>query len=179
MSIPIYTLGCLFLLAATYGLNYTNACFQVIICCLVAVAAARPQQSFDDSPIYEEPQVKTLEDAGILRMESTMSEDGSFKYGFETTDPMQQDVAGQIKQIGEKVGVVMQGSYSYESPEGETITINWVADEGGFRATGDAIPVAPEDTNAAAQAAALEAAPAFAPQSDVLFSAPARLTSLV
>ena len=116
----------------------------------MVLAAARPQ----------EPQYKTLEEAGILRMESTMNEDGSFQYGFETTDPIQQDVAGQIKQIGEELGVVMQGSYSYtaedENGVPQTYTVNWVADENGFQATGDGIPV---DPNAAAQAAAYANAP--------------------
>ena len=121
----------------------------------VVLAAARPQ---------EQPQYKTLEDAGILRMENTMHDDGSFQYGFETTDPIQQDVAGQILQIGDEVGVVMQGSYSYtaEDENGvlQTYRVDWVADQDGFRATGDGIP---EDTNAAAQTAAYAAArpPAF------------------
>ena len=122
---------------------------------MVALAAARPQDFVEDSPIYQEPKYKTLEDAGILRMESTMNEDGSFQYGFETTDPIQQDVAGQPKQIGEEIGIVMQGSYSFtaedENGELKTYTVNWVADENGFQATGDGIP---EDPNAAAQAAA-------------------------
>ncbi|KAF0304620.1 Larval cuticle protein LCP-22 [Amphibalanus amphitrite] len=112
-----------------------------LLASLVVLAAARPQDL--------EPQFKTLEEAGILRMDSTMNEDGSFQYGFETTDPIQQDVAGQPKQIGEEIAVVMQGSYSFQTPEGQTITIDWVADEKGFQPQGDAIPVAPEAPNAA------------------------------
>ena len=135
--------------------------FQVLLCCLVALAAARPQELVEDLPVYQEvTQYKTLEDAGILRMEMNQNEDGSFQYGFETTDPIQQDVAGQIKQIGEEFGVVMQGSYSYttedENGEPVTISVNWVADENGFQATGDGIPV---DQNAAAQTAAYANAP--------------------
>ena len=55
----------------------------------------------------------------------------------------QAEVQGQLKQIGEKFGTVMQGSYSYEGPEGQTVTVTWTADENGFRAESDAIPVAP------------------------------------
>jgi hypothetical protein len=36
--------------------------------------------------------------------------------------------------------IVKEGSYSYVSPEGTRITVNYVADEKGFRATGDHIP---------------------------------------
>ncbi|XP_043218201.1 larval cuticle protein 65Ag1-like [Amphibalanus amphitrite] len=121
----------------------------VVICALVALAAARPQDFVDDSPILQEIKYKTLEDAGILRMESNMNEDGSFQYGFETTDPIQQDVAGQPRQIGEEVGMTMQGSYSFQTPEGQTITINWVADENGFQPQGEAIP---QDANSQSQA---------------------------
>ena len=122
---------------------------QLVACALVVLAAARPQNFEEDSPTFEaqEPQYKTLEDAGILRMEMSQNEDGSFQYGFETTDPIQQDVAGQPKQIGEEIGMVMQGSYSFQTPEGQTITINWVADENGFQPQGDAIP---QDANSQA-----------------------------
>jgi len=119
---------------------------------LVALAAARPQ-TYEEQPTvqYEPqsqagPQYRTLEEAGILRMDSSINNDGSFVYGFETTDPMQQDVAGQLKQIGEEYGTVMQGSYSFVTPEGQEVTITWTADENGFQATGDAIPV---DANSA------------------------------
>ena len=92
----------------------------------MAVAAARPQ-----------------EPAELLRLDSTQNEDGSFQYAFETSDPITVEAAGQAKQIGDEVGIVMQGSYSFETPEGNTVTIDWVADENGFQPQGDAIPVAP------------------------------------
>ncbi|XP_043218328.1 larval cuticle protein 65Ag1-like [Amphibalanus amphitrite] len=100
----------------------------VILCLCVAAAVARPQ----DTPPAE-----------LLRLDSTQNEDGSFQYAFETSDPITVEAAGQAKQIGEEIGVVMQGSYSFETPDGQTITINWVADENGFQPQGDAIPVAP------------------------------------
>jgi len=40
-------------------------------------------------------------------------------------------------------GPVKNGSYSYTAPDGTLITVNWVADENGFQATGDHLPVAP------------------------------------
>ena len=50
------------------------------------------------------------------------------------------------KQIGEKPeerGTVSRGTYSYTEPEGRVITVNWVADENGFQASGAHLPVAP------------------------------------
>ena len=119
---------------------------------LVAVAAARPQEE------------KTLADYGILRMESSQSPDSNtFQYSYETNDPASQDVSGELKQIGEESGTVQRGSYSFvtkdENGQDVTVTINWVADENGFQPQGDAIPVAPVDPNAEAQAAAYASAP--------------------
>ncbi|CAG7722202.1 unnamed protein product, partial [Allacma fusca] len=35
---------------------------------------------------------------------------------------------------------VIQGSYSYIDPEGNTITVTYIADENGFQPTGDHLP---------------------------------------
>ena len=116
---------------------------------LLAVAAGRPQES-----------LKTPEEYGLLRSSSVANEDGSFQYGYETADPSSQDVAGQLKQIGEESGTVQQGSYTYTAQDEEgndvEVRVDWVADENGFQAQSDALPVAPEDPNAAAQAAAFD-----------------------
>lgn len=54
--------------------------------------------------------------------------------------------SGSQKQVGETaedVGTVSQGSYSYTGPDGVVVTVNWVADENGFQATGDHLPTPP------------------------------------
>ena len=43
----------------------------------------------------------------------------------------------------EQEAQVIQGSFSYTSPEGIPITVNYIADEFGFRAEGDHLPKQP------------------------------------
>ena len=100
---------------------------QIVLAVLVAVAAARPQ----DGP-----------EVAIVRMDNTQNEDGSFQYAYETSDGTAAEVTGETKQIGEEVGTVMRGSYTFVN-EGVTYTVNWVADENGFQPQADHLPVAP------------------------------------
>jgi hypothetical protein len=64
------------------------------------------------------------------------SEDGVRKE--ETGKPQLADPTDPEKGIV----TVMRGSYSYTDPDGRLISVTWVADENGFRATGDHLPVA-------------------------------------
>jgi hypothetical protein len=36
-----------------------------------------------------------------------------------------------------------KGSYSFTTPDGVVLTVNWVVDENGFQATGDHLPTPP------------------------------------
>jgi hypothetical protein len=52
--------------------------------------------------------------------------------------------SGNLRNVEPKPeDTVSRGSYSYTSPEGQLITVNWVADENGFQATGDHLPTPP------------------------------------
>lgn len=66
-----------------------------------------------------------------------------FHFSFETENKITRQEQGQQKNVGEEGATVVQGSYSYTSPEGQVITVNYIADENGFRPTGDHIPAAP------------------------------------
>ena len=120
--------------------------------CLLACAAAFPQdldvvEGSGEPPVGIEARSARLNDIfsdEILRSEFEMSDDGQFQYGFETSDGTVVDAAGENRQIGDGVGAVMRGSYSYKSPEGVDVTVQWVADQDGFRATGPQVPAVPE-----------------------------------
>ena len=64
-------------------------------------------------------------------------------FRFELSDATKVAQDGNQKQITEEeAGAVSKGSYSYVV-DGQTITVTWTADENGFQAAGDHLPVAP------------------------------------
>ena len=65
---------------------------------------------------------------------------------FESADGIKVEASGKQKKVGPKpedIGTVSKGSYSYTAPDGTVLTVNWVADENGFQATGDHLPTPP------------------------------------
>ncbi|XP_044744827.1 endocuticle structural glycoprotein SgAbd-2-like [Coccinella septempunctata] len=81
----------------------------------------------------------------ILRFNNQNEGDGTYRFEYETENKIAQQEVGQLKNAGtDQESSVVQGSYSYVGLDGQTYTVNYVADELGFRATGDHLPVAPE-----------------------------------
>lgn len=77
----------------------------------------------------------------ILRQTQNINDDGSYEFSYETANGIS---AGETRTVSQQQpnGQVV-GSYRYTSPEGTPIDITYYADENGFQAQGDAIPVAP------------------------------------
>ncbi|CAG7732055.1 unnamed protein product [Allacma fusca] len=99
--------------------------------CLIAVTA-RPQG--------EAPEVT------ILNSVSETDGAGNFNWASETSDGTKLEQKGYIKNPEadpEEQIQVIQGSYSYIDPEGNTITVTYIADENGFQPTGDHLPTPP------------------------------------
>lgn len=66
-------------------------------------------------------------------------------FSYTTGDGQQAQAQGFLKNAGNKEteAEVIQGSYSYTAPDGQIITVNYIADELGFRATGAHLPTPP------------------------------------
>ncbi|BES99573.1 cuticular protein [Nesidiocoris tenuis] len=74
-------------------------------------------------------------------------------FRFSLDNGISQNAEGRLNNKGtEQEAQSIEGSYSFTSPEGQVITIQYIADEGGFRATGDAIPTPPPIPPAIARA---------------------------
>merc|ERR1712071_512353 len=108
--------------------NFLNMKSMLLVAIFVAAAAARPQELTVE---YKEP-------IAIVKSAAAAGEFGKYSYSFEGANGIRMNEEGEQKQIGDKpeeVGTVSRGSYSYEL-EGVTYTVNWVADENGFQASG-------------------------------------------
>ncbi|XP_055320729.1 endocuticle structural glycoprotein SgAbd-2-like [Sitodiplosis mosellana] len=83
-------------------------------------------------------------DAIILKQIYEPNPDGSYVYSYETSNGIAADQTGYLKNRGTNLEAqVVQGSYSYTGPDGILYTINYIADENGYRASGAHLPTPP------------------------------------
>ncbi|KAJ8917034.1 hypothetical protein NQ315_012953 [Exocentrus adspersus] len=87
----------------------------------------------------------------IIRFDKEQGADGSYKASYETGNNIIAEEEGFIKNLGPDPDAegetlnaqVQQGSYTYTSPDGQIITVNYIADEKGFHPSGDHLPTPP------------------------------------
>ncbi|XP_026750979.1 larval cuticle protein LCP-22-like [Galleria mellonella] len=107
---------------------------------VAAPAPLRPE------PVRSVARVSDERSASILRSESEINPDGSYSYAFETDNGIAAQEQGTPRNFGGNPPVipdVAQGSFSWTSPEGQVVSIAYVADENGYQPQGDAIPTPP------------------------------------
>jgi len=103
--------------------------------CLVCSALALPAPQAPAAPgtASAVPAASAVAPVNILR---TTAPDGSQGFSFQSADGVQRDESrgadGSVR-----------GRYSYIDPSGRPITVNYIADAQGFRATGDHLPGTP------------------------------------
>lgn len=69
-----------------------------------------------------------------------VNDGNAYKFGFEQSDGQKRDETGENKVIGKESGIVMRGSFSFVSDDGQTYTVTYIADENGFQPSGAHIP---------------------------------------
>jgi hypothetical protein len=83
---------------------------------------AQPQQQQHHQTqqnYYQQPQFQPNRNfIPITQYKSDMSHDGSYQYSYSTGNGIKADESGYLKNIGVNKAQVVQGSYSYTSPEG-------------------------------------------------------------
>ncbi|XP_055641877.1 endocuticle structural glycoprotein SgAbd-8-like [Toxorhynchites rutilus septentrionalis] len=94
--------------------------------------------------VYGVPQGPILEPIPIIRQEQEINPDGSYRWNYETGNGIIAEEQGFLKNPGsEQEAQVAQGEYSYTSPEGQLIRVQYIADENGFQPIGDHLPTPP------------------------------------
>ncbi|XP_026750982.1 larval cuticle protein LCP-22-like [Galleria mellonella] len=128
--------------------------FLVIFAIFVAVASAqfpnvrRPLPPPSQPPRPAAPVSRSSNDqtANIIRYDNDINPDGSYSYAFETDNGIAAQEQGTPRDFGGNPPIipdVAQGSFSWVSPEGEQVSISYVADENGYQPQGNAIPTPP------------------------------------
>ncbi|XP_046665436.1 endocuticle structural glycoprotein SgAbd-2-like [Homalodisca vitripennis] len=99
---------------------------------VVAVSQARPQQYATPIPI-------------VAQYQDGPNPDGTYQYSYQTANGIAAQERGYLKNAGQPdlEAQVAEGSYQFTSDDGVPVSITYIADEGGFRAEGSAIPTPP------------------------------------
>lgn len=72
------------------------------------------------------------------------NEGSSYNFAFEQSDGQTRQETGEVKNIGkDDEGIAVRGSFSFVADDGQTYTVNYVADENGFQPSAPHLPVAP------------------------------------
>uniref|UniRef100_T1IS69 Uncharacterized protein n=1 Tax=Strigamia maritima TaxID=126957 RepID=T1IS69_STRMM len=112
--------------------------FKVAIfaCVLAFASAGFLNYAYSGPHIYAYAAPAPIISSSQYKAQDTL---GQYNYGYATGNGIAQSETRGIS--GE-----VAGGYSYTSPEGKQVKISYTAGEGGFKASGDAIPKAPEPT---------------------------------
>ncbi|XP_076258357.1 uncharacterized protein LOC143195248 isoform X2 [Rhynchophorus ferrugineus] len=80
----------------------------------------------------------------ILKLDNENAGDGSYRFQYETENQISQQEAGEVRNAGtDHAASAVRGTYTYTAPDGQHITLNYVADENGFRPEGAHLPTPP------------------------------------
>ncbi|XP_073980505.1 endocuticle structural glycoprotein SgAbd-2-like [Rhodnius prolixus] len=106
--------------------------------CLLALAASVAAQRRPTN--YANPQ-----EIPIISYVNEHNFDGSYRFSYETGNGINVQEQGYLKNPGQKdlEAQTAQGSYTYTAPDGQVLTVTWIADENGFQAQGAHLPTPP------------------------------------
>ncbi|KDR12717.1 Endocuticle structural glycoprotein SgAbd-2, partial [Zootermopsis nevadensis] len=133
---PLIDAGKKFMLMSRHQNAGQNHKIKIAILAVIGTAIAAPQGKVQ--PGSRVPNI------AILRQALDLQHDGSYQYSYETENGITAQEQGSIKNLGQQdEAAVVQGAFSYTSPEGYPVKLNYVADENGFRAEGVHLPTPP------------------------------------
>ncbi|KAL0132051.1 hypothetical protein PUN28_000076 [Cardiocondyla obscurior] len=103
----------------------------------------QPQPQPQPQPQYTQYTSGAKPFIGIRSQHKDTSPDGSYTFGYETENGISVSERGYPQAGPQGQTEIVQGSFSYQAPDGTPITIQYTADENGFHAEGAHIPTPP------------------------------------
>ncbi|KAL0841403.1 hypothetical protein ABMA28_015096 [Loxostege sticticalis] len=80
----------------------------------------------------------------ITKFENVNNGDGTYSFNYETGNGISAHESGSPKAQGpEGPAVTAEGGFSYKSPDGQSISLTYTADENGFHPVGPHLPTPP------------------------------------
>ncbi|KAJ2946958.1 hypothetical protein O0L34_g16306 [Tuta absoluta] len=96
-----------------------------VLALAVALVCALPQQDAQ-APDSSQPSVQ------IVKQDSEVDVNG-YNFDFETSDGTIRQEQGEYKNDTDQQGLLVRGSYSYVAPDGQHISVSFVADKNGYQ----------------------------------------------
>ena len=134
-------------------LSLSSSFFQFVAVVALLAAAANGARIPRDSAGYASPSSRSAaapapEPVAIVRSvynaPGTPGFETTYDFDFEAENGIKQSAEGELKTIDDAEVMVMKGSYSYVDNNGDDVVVTWYADETGYHAESDLLPVAPE-----------------------------------
>merc|ERR1712121_251330 len=128
------------------GLNIncgeTNTTMQIVIILslLGAVIAAPQRQSRQEEIVQVQKDDEKQPPLLILKDERSSGQDGAYTFQFETENGIVHTETGNPGSSG---GATASGTYSYVLDDGSVQSVEYLADENGFRVQSPLVPIAP------------------------------------
>lgn len=92
----------------------------------------------------QQPSAPQSPPIGIISYENVNNGDGTYHFSYETENGIKAEERGEVKNKGTDNEIPsVSGSYSYTAPDGQVITVTYIADENGFQPMGDHLPTPP------------------------------------
>ncbi|XP_026747838.1 larval cuticle protein LCP-17-like [Trichoplusia ni] len=84
------------------------------------------------------------QDAKIVKQELNVGIEGEYQYSYETDNGISASENGRLVNPGQdNAAEVAQGEAKWTSPEGEQVSLTYIADENGYQPQGSHIPTPP------------------------------------
>ncbi|VVC98228.1 unnamed protein product [Leptidea sinapis] len=83
---------------------------------------------------YPQDQPQTTPAVEIVKQDSEVDVNG-YNFEFETSDGTSRQEQGEYKNDTDQQGLLVKGSYKYVAPDGQHISVTFVADKNGYQPT--------------------------------------------